>query len=168
MDGQTTYYNTILQAGGTVIDGDTSGYASEGSQAGIQFWTVLIANGGSPSIQQLTDTTADQWFTSGKLAMYWGGSWFRSALTDLPFSGDITALPLPQGEEQATVIHGVSNVVSASSKNKQAAQAFKKAGMVNVALKLYPDCRHEILNELNKQEVYEDITGWITKVTELG
>ncbi len=125
MDGQTTYYNTILQAGGTVIDGDTSGYASEGSQAGIQFWTDLIANGGSPSIQQLTDTTADQWFTSGKLAMYWGGSWFRSALTDLPFSGDITALPLPQGEEQATVIHGVSNVVSASSKNKQAAQAFQ-------------------------------------------
>ncbi|AWB85654.1 ABC transporter substrate-binding protein [Mycetocola zhujimingii] len=125
MDGQTTYYNTIFQAGGSVIDGDTSGYASEGSQAGIQFWSDLIASGGSPSIQQLTDTTADQWFTSGKLAMYWGGSWFRSALTDLPFAGDITALPLPAGEEQATVIHGVSNVVSADSKNKQAAQAFQ-------------------------------------------
>lgn len=125
MDGQTTYYNTILQAGGEVIDGDSSGYASPESQAGIQFWTDLIASGGSPSIAQLTDTSADQWFTSGKLAMYWGGSWFRSALTDVPFADSVDALPLPQGEEQATVIHGVANVVAAASKNKQAAQALQ-------------------------------------------
>jgi multiple sugar transport system substrate-binding protein len=125
MDGQTTYYNTIFQAGGSVIDGDSSGYASPEDQAGIQFWTDLIKSGGSPSIQQLTDTTADQWFTSGKLAMYWGGSWFRSALTDTALASDIVVLPLPQGEKQATVIHGVSNVVSSGSKEKQAAQALQ-------------------------------------------
>lgn len=38
---------------------------------------------------------------------------------------------------------------------------FKKAGMVKVSLKLFPDCRHEILNELNKQEVYEYISRWL-------
>lgn len=125
MDGQTTYYNTIFQAGGDVVDEGTSGYSSPEAQAGIQFWTDLIANGGSPSIQQLTDTTADQWFTSGKLAMYWGGSWFRSALTDTELESDVVVLPLPQGEKQATVIHGVANVVSAASKEKQAAQALQ-------------------------------------------
>ncbi len=125
MDGQTTYYNTIFQAGGTVIDGDASGYASPEAAEGIQFWSDLIASGGSPSIQQLTDTTGDQWFTSGKLAMYWGGSWFRSAITDTDLAANVTVLPLPSGEEQATVIHGVSNVVSAASKNKQAAQALQ-------------------------------------------
>jgi multiple sugar transport system substrate-binding protein len=125
MDGQTTYYNTILQAGGQVIDGESSGYNTPEAQAGIQFWTDLIASGGSPTMAQLTDTSADQWFTSGKLAMYWGGSWFRSALTDVPFADSVDVLPLPKGEEQATVIHGVSNVVAAASKNKQAAQAFQ-------------------------------------------
>jgi alpha-beta hydrolase superfamily lysophospholipase len=66
-------------------------------------------------------------------------------------------------------IAGDKDPVGANGKGvKQAVGAFKKAGMINVALKLYPDCRHEILNELNKQEVYEDITGWIAKVTELG
>jgi multiple sugar transport system substrate-binding protein len=125
MDGQTTYYNTIFQSGGQVIDGDKSGYASPEAQKGIQFWTDLIKSGGSPSIQQLTDTTADQWFTSGKLAMYWGGSWFRSALTGTELEKDVVALPLPKGEKQATVIHGVSNVVSAASKQKQAAQALQ-------------------------------------------
>ncbi|MBW9092805.1 sugar ABC transporter substrate-binding protein [Microbacterium jejuense] len=125
MDGQTTYYNTILQAGGQVIDGDSSGYDTPEAQAGIQFWADLIASGGSPTMAQLTDTSADQWFTSGKLAMYWGGSWFRSALGDVPFADSVDVLPLPQGEQQATVIHGVSNVVAAASKNKQAAQAFQ-------------------------------------------
>ena len=42
-----------------------------------------------------------------------------------------------------------------------AVKEFKKAGMVNVTLKLYPQCRHEILNELNKQEVYRDVSRWI-------
>jgi multiple sugar transport system substrate-binding protein len=125
MDGQTTYYDTIFQAGGTVLDGDKSGFDSPEAQKGIQFWTDLIASGASPSVQQLTDTTADQWFTSGKLAMYWCGSWFRSALTDTDLAANVTVLPLPKGDEQATVIHGVSNVVAAASKNKQAAQALQ-------------------------------------------
>jgi len=64
MDGQTTYYNTIFQAGGEVITADgTSGYDEPATQAGIQLWTDLIASGASPSMQQLTDTPADQWFT---------------------------------------------------------------------------------------------------------
>lgn len=46
---------------------------------------------------------------------------------------------------------------------RQAAQAFKKAGMVNVSLTLYPQCRHEILNELNRQEVYEDIGRFLAR-----
>ena len=65
-------------------------------------------------------------------------------------------------------IAGDKDPVGANGKGvKQAAEAFRKAGMINVALKLYLDCRHEILNELNKQEVYEDITGWIATVTGL-
>lgn len=44
---------------------------------------------------------------------------------------------------------------------EQAAQAFRKAGMINVACKIYPGCRHEILNELNQAEVYADVTNWL-------
>ncbi|NLZ82253.1 MAG: alpha/beta hydrolase [Clostridiales bacterium] len=33
----------------------------------------------------------------------------------------------------------------------------------NVEFKLYPDCRHELLNELNKEEVYDDILRWINE-----
>ena len=44
---------------------------------------------------------------------------------------------------------------------QQAAAAFEKAGMINVTVKLYPGCRHELLNELNSQRVWDDIAGWI-------
>lgn len=39
---------------------------------------------------------------------------------------------------------------------------FEKLGMKNMSIKLYPDDRHEILNELDRDIVYEDITKWIT------
>ena len=47
-----------------------------------------------------------------------------------------------------------------------AAKAFKDAGMENVTLKLYPMCRHEILNEINNGQVYEEIQKWIGKIIE--
>jgi len=47
---------------------------------------------------------------------------------------------------------------------RQAAEAFRKHGMEQVDLKIYPLCRHEILNEINRREVYEDVADWIEKV----
>ena len=46
----------------------------------------------------------------------------------------------------------------------QAAAAFRKAGMTDVRERVYPLCRHEILNEINKEEVFEDILQWIENV----
>ncbi len=39
--------------------------------------------------------------------------------------------------------------------------AFLKAGMTNVTMKLYHECRHELLNELNKDEVMNDVLDWL-------
>ena len=45
----------------------------------------------------------------------------------------------------------------------QAADAFQKAGMKDVSIRIYPLCRHEILNEINKEAVFEDVTQWMEK-----
>lgn len=44
---------------------------------------------------------------------------------------------------------------------RQIASAYKKAGIKDVSLKLYPEDRHEILNELDRAEVYDDILRWL-------
>ncbi len=49
---------------------------------------------------------------------------------------------------------------------KHTVSEFKKAGMTDVSCRIYPLCRHEILNEINRQEIFEDIGGWILKKVE--
>ena len=39
--------------------------------------------------------------------------------------------------------------------------ALDKAGMQNVTMRLYPEGRHEMLNELNKEEVMSDLLAWV-------
>ncbi len=39
--------------------------------------------------------------------------------------------------------------------------SFLKAGMTDVTMKLYHECRHELLNELNRDEVMKDILDWL-------
>ena len=46
---------------------------------------------------------------------------------------------------------------------RQAAEEFRKHGMQQVDVKIYPLGRHEIHNEINRQEVYEDVASWISK-----
>lgn len=43
----------------------------------------------------------------------------------------------------------------------QVARRLRSAGSENVMLKLYPGARHEILNEINRMEVYRDIQSWL-------
>lgn len=39
--------------------------------------------------------------------------------------------------------------------------AFKRAGLRNITIRLYPEGRHEMLNEVNRDEVYTDILSWL-------
>jgi multiple sugar transport system substrate-binding protein len=126
---QEYQYDTIAQAGGYVIapDGKTSGYADPKTIAGLKFWTDLIANKQSPDLKTMTDTAPIQLFEAGKVAMYWGGSWDVSEFTGNDYAKDkVQVAPLPKGEKQATIIHGVANQVGARSEHKKQAWEFVK------------------------------------------
>ncbi|CUH93678.1 hypothetical protein SD1D_2150 [Herbinix luporum] len=62
------------------------------------------------------------------------------------------------------IISGEKDPVGGYGKDvKELITVYKSLGFTNIDYKLYPDCRHELLNELNKHEVYEDIYNWISK-----
>lgn len=46
---------------------------------------------------------------------------------------------------------------------KKIAKHYKNSGVKDLELKIYTEARHEILNEINKVEVYEDIVSWLEK-----
>lgn len=44
---------------------------------------------------------------------------------------------------------------------RRAAEAFRKAGVKNVAERIYPLCRHELFNEINRSEIRENLASWM-------
>ena len=128
--GQENYYNSIAQAGGEVItaDGTKTGYDTPEALAGIELWTDLIAAGSSPTAQQLTDTSPEDFFVSGKVAMFQNGSWAGGTYAANPDIADkINVAPLPAGPEgNQSVIHGLANVANAKSAHLDARQGVRR------------------------------------------
>ena len=44
---------------------------------------------------------------------------------------------------------------------RQVYEEIRAAGVQDVTLKLYEGGRHEMLNEINREEVYADLIGWL-------
>ena len=49
---------------------------------------------------------------------------------------------------------------------EKAYKAFCKAGLKDVMIRLYPGGRHEMLNEINYEEVQQDILNWLNEKVE--
>ena len=47
-------------------------------------------------------------------------------------------------------------------------EEYKALGLADLDIKLYPEARHEIMNEINKDEVYSDFLAFIKRVTAKG
>lgn len=124
LESQTGYYNTIYAYGGEVISEDkkSSGYDKPETQQGIQCWIDLQEAGLSPNMASLTETAADVQFMSGRIAMYWGGSWSLTAFmnSDVKDTLDVVELPSINGNK-ATVIHGKGYFIYKETKNPEAA-----------------------------------------------
>ena len=44
---------------------------------------------------------------------------------------------------------------------KKVYELYKKIGVKDITFKLYKNCRHELLNEINRDEIYKNILDWI-------
>ncbi|MEX5353240.1 lysophospholipase [Pseudomonas juntendi] len=66
------------------------------------------------------------------------------------------------------VIGGECDPVSAGKRLKGLAAALRATGNRHVQLRLYPEARHELLNETNRDEVTADILGWLEQALALG
>jgi len=62
------------------------------------------------------------------------------------------------------LIAGAEDPVGAYGKGVQAVyEVLKKQGIKDLSIKLYPNDRHEILNETDRESVYADVAEWLSK-----
>lgn len=47
---------------------------------------------------------------------------------------------------------------------EKAARTLERTGMQDVQMKLYPQGRHEMLQEINKETVFSDICHWLNRI----
>lgn len=86
----------------------------------------------------------------------------RDMLTGISFIQKKENLAKMRRELPILFVAGGDDPVGSYGKGvEQAYQAFLDAGMTSVSRKIYPLDRHEILNEINREDVFRDIGEWI-------
>lgn len=89
-------------------------------------------------------------------------SLFRDMMTGVKFITNKKNLTAMNKDMPVYFMSGDMDPVGECGKGVQKAyNNFLEAGMKDVSIKLYPGGRHEMLNEINKDEVYVDILAWL-------
>ena len=87
---------------------------------------------------------------------------FRDMMGGIRFITDQKNIDKMNRDKPVYFMSGAEDPVGEYGKGvEKAYDAFCKAGLKNVTCRIYPDGRHEMLNELNKADVYNDILTWL-------
>ncbi|MDQ0199954.1 multiple sugar transport system substrate-binding protein [Neobacillus ginsengisoli] len=125
MGNQGGYYDLIWQNGGYIVpkDGKSVGFDQPEAIEALKYNISFIKEGLSPTQAQMTETAASELFSSGKVAMMFDGPWMVPEYKKNP---DLNVAVVPKGKKRAVAIHGLSNVIAANTKHKDAAWEFVK------------------------------------------
>ncbi|MCI9156213.1 MAG: alpha/beta hydrolase [Lawsonibacter sp.] len=89
-------------------------------------------------------------------------SMFRDMMEGLQFIADRGNLAKMNKDTPVYFLSGGSDPVGAMGKGvRKVEEMFRSAGCRDVTVKLYPGGRHEMFNEINRQEVFDDLLAWI-------
>ena len=89
---------------------------------------------------------------------------FRDMMGGIKFITDQQNIEMMNKEKPIYFMSGDADPVGENGKGvTRAYDAFCRAGLHDVTLRLYPGGRHEMLNELNKDVVYKDILNWLNE-----
>jgi alpha-beta hydrolase superfamily lysophospholipase len=130
---------------------------------------------GGSKYTKLSDRTAFDWLSRSHAAVgayihdpYCGyictASFYQDLLKLIANAGKRSLMQQTKKELPMYIISGEKDPVGNYGKDiKRLIALYKKLGFTNIAFKLYPECRHELLNEINNEEVYSDIFAWLQK-----
>ena len=87
---------------------------------------------------------------------------YRTLFRNMLLAQDMELLQRMDEDLPVLFISGEDDPVGDFGKGvKKAVNAFRTSGMENVECILYPECRHELINELNKDEIFQDVLEWL-------
>jgi alpha-beta hydrolase superfamily lysophospholipase len=86
---------------------------------------------------------------------------FLNGIIELSKNSSVNQIPK---DKPYLFISGENDPLSLRGKAiEQVASQYRSAGIQNVLVKIYPQARHELTNEMNKEEIYKDVVDWLEK-----
>jgi alpha-beta hydrolase superfamily lysophospholipase len=111
----------------------------------------------------------DEYIADPKCGGIFSCSFYRGFMTGLISINKVKYAKKISKELPILFLSGANDPVGNYGKGVlQAVNFYKNAGIKHIEHKLYKDARHEILNEINKEEVYQDVIDWIDKINANG
>ena len=87
---------------------------------------------------------------------------FRDMMGGLQFIADKDGLSKMNKDTPIYFLSGDNDPVGAMGAGVRKVEGmFRSAGCKDITVKLYPGGRHEMFNEINRQEVFDDLLAWI-------
>ena len=108
------------------------------------------------------EKSVDEYINDERCGFIFTLNGYRTLFRNMLLAQDMELLQRMDEDLPVLFISGEADPVGNFGKGvKKAVNAFKKAGMEDVECILYPECRHELINELNKEEVFQDVLEWL-------
>lgn len=88
---------------------------------------------------------------------------FRDMFTGIKYISNAKNVAQVSKDLPVLLVSGAEDPVGDYGKGVvKAYKAYVKAGLKDVTLKMYPGSRHELVGDLHRKNVYEDILAWLT------
>ncbi|MDR0885942.1 MAG: sugar ABC transporter substrate-binding protein [Clostridiales Family XIII bacterium] len=160
-DAQQTFYNTIYDFGGYVLNEDrtTSGWDDPKTMDAMEYVAGIIEDGSMPPYTTISETDQSALFTSGKVAMLPQGSWMVTAMLDNEYTAencDIAVMPNLNGTN-ISIYNGLGWAAAAESANAEDAAkvctylgtetAQKKQADLGVTMSAYENTSEGFINK---------------------
>lgn len=87
---------------------------------------------------------------------------FRELLNGMAFTGKMDNIEKMNKQVPILFLSGDKDPVGNCGRGvERSYNSFKKAGIIDISQKLYPDLRHDILHEDCREEIYDEIYRWM-------
>ncbi|WP_247739318.1 alpha/beta hydrolase [Bacillus sp. 165] len=108
------------------------------------------------------DAEVDKYIEDSLCGGIFTAGFFHDLLTGLKIINKKKNIQLVPSALPIYIFSGSQDPVGNNTKGvQQVCNTFQRAGVTNITFKLYEGGRHEMLNEINQEEVYTDIINWI-------
>ena len=112
------------------------------------------------------DAAVDRYIADPDCGFPFTGSGYRDLFRGLKRLADASEMRAIPKELPILLFSGDHDPVGGMGEGvKRVAEEFRQAGLRDVTVKLYPDGRHEMFNELNRGEVCADLAAWLDQHT---